>query len=604
MFVTATRTFFVFVLAIACSSGAREARRASTPQRETPRASTPQPRFFAGQVTHADDHPASGAIVIVSDPSDGKNLAVAVTRGDGHFETTLPPGRYALTATDASAFVYLPAVEPAADEVSIRLGKACHPFTGRLDVESSIARGAIVKLSRKSELNGDTFGALVAADGAFHACLPDATYTVIPPPEYASRLSWVTIPTATNVTYRTAPLEIANQVPPDMSGLRPRSAAEFVKNFPATIKVLGLGESNHGTREFYEERTSLVLSLAKEQGVRLLLFEAGYGEVIALDDYINGASIDVAHAVQDLGYWTYDTKTFLETLRRIREYNAKQATSQRIHIVGIDVQNTRGCVQFITKHAGSAISSRVADSLTKLVPDSGKAWATLTAEERRTVREALHGLATLPAGGSASSQSSRLMLAAKALLLRLDLIEAPSASGPVLRDAGMAQMVLDVLATAPDSRATLWAHLGHVAREYLVGEETMGSHLASALRDGYQVYGLVAVKGTARAWDAAQQVGVVAQPLRSVPVASLESVLSSRSAEAHVTYWTFADASGDAAHWLRGVHPLRSFGAVFMGESEISYWDLGSFDGAILFDTVSPTEPTPTGERHAKPKTP
>lgn len=132
----------------------------------------------------------------------------------------------------------------------------------------------------------------------------------------------------------------------------------------------------------------------------------------------------------------------------------------------------------------------------------------------------------------------------------------------------------------------------------------MGSHLASALHDGYQAYALVAVKGSARAWDAAGEIGVIAQPLRTVPPASMESVLASRSAGAHVTYWTFADASGEAARWLKGVHPLRSFGAVFMGESEISYWDLASIDGAILFDTVSPTEPTPTGERRAKPKTP
>jgi len=96
---------------------------------------------------------------------------------------------------------------------------------------------------------------------------------------------------------------------------------------------------------------------------------------------------------------------------------------------------------------------------------------------------------------------------------------------------------------------------------------------------------------------------VIASPLREAPAYSLEAVLAAHNGGAHVTYWTFAGATGEAARWLRGVHLLRQFGAVFMDERELTYWDLQSFDGAILFDSVNPTEPTPTGLRRAKPKT-
>lgn len=589
-------TLAIVTVVVGCSSGSRLPPAA-------PSALSVHSRVFAGRVTHVDGHAASAAVVIVSSPSDGKVLAVASTTDDGRFVTTLPVARYAVTATDASASVYMPVVEQGSGGVSIRLDGECQRLAGRIAVGSPLAPHAVVQLGRMSALIGDIFGAALGSDGSFQACLPPATYNVTPPPDLATRLALVTVPTTDPFIYRTARRAAADQVPSDLGGLHPATKAEFIANFPPTTKLLGLGESNHGSREFYEERTSLVLQLAEERGVRLLMIEAGYGEVLALDDYVSGASVDVDRAVQDLGYWIYDTKTFLESLRRIREYNAKHP-AQRIHLIGIDVQDTTGCVKFITQFSGSALSPAVNASLGKLASNSGKAWTTLAADEQSAVRDALGRLAATRGTGGSGSRSNRTMLAAKTLLRRLDLLEAPSALVPGLRDTGMAQMVLDVLATDPDQRATLWGHLGHVAREYLVGATTMGEHLAATLGDSYRAYALVAVRGDARAWDAKHEIGVIAQPLRTAPPASLESILASRSAGAHVTYWTFADQTGEAARWLKGVHALRSFGAVFMGESEISYWNLASIDGAILFDAVSPTEPTRTGERRAKPKTP
>ncbi|MEJ7599177.1 MAG: erythromycin esterase family protein [Kofleriaceae bacterium] len=114
-----------------------------------------------------------------------------------------------------------------------------------------------------------------------------------------------------------------------------------------------------------------------------------------------------------------------------------------------------------------------------------------------------------------------------------------------VRDAGMARLVVEVLAREPGGRATLWAHLGHVGREQVIGQRTMGAHLATALGDGYRVYGLSAVAGSARAWDTKGEVGVIANPLRVPPPGSLEAVLGAASGVAQVTYWTFARATGD-----------------------------------------------------------
>ncbi|MEJ7603544.1 MAG: hypothetical protein WKG01_37000 [Kofleriaceae bacterium] len=53
------------------------------------------------------------------------------------------------------------------------------------------------------------------------------------------------------------------------------------------------------------------------------------------------------------------------------------------------------------------------------------------------------------------------------------------------------------------------------------------------------------------------------------------------------------------------MHALRIVNAVFPRDGrDFPYWDLQTIDGVILFQTVTPTAPTPTGERRAKPKAP
>lgn len=561
-------------------------------------------KYFAGQVVDSAGAPASGAVLIISDAVTGDLLSTVHAGSDGRFVTSLRRGAYALTATDNEQSVYVPSADGKHGPVAIRLDTHCHRFEGRIRARSSFPENAIVRLTRMSDDIGDVFGAVVAPNGAFHACIPAAGYFVYPPEGFASRNAMAVIPYPRVFDYHTEAQQDTDQSAASMSGFRPESREAFVAALPASTKVLGLGETNHGTREFYDERTALVTSLASKRGIRFLMIEAGYGEVLPLDDYVNGAEVDVARAVQELGYWTWDTKTFLRSLAGIRAYNAGLPLDQRIRLFGFDVQNTSGAIKYLEQGRPALLSAEQRLMLEPLAADDGKAWPTLPPAERRAIRTTLGSIAAAREIGSATSSTNRAALAARSLLLHFDLLEAkePEHARDV-RDAGMARMVVEILAAEPSSRATLWAHLGHLARENVVGLRPMGAHLAAALGAGYRVYGLLAVAGSARAWDDKLEIGVIAKPLATPPAYSLEAALEAHSSGTPVTYWTFAQATDEAAHWLEGIHLVRQFGAVFMPEGqEFAYWDLQSFDGAILFESVSPTVPTPTGERRAKPK--
>lgn len=536
---------------------------------------------------------------MVSDPKGGDNRAMTVSGDDGTFVTELPLAAYAVTATTPDQSTYVASVD-GTRAVEIRLEASCSTLSGRLESTSPTPPGAFIKITRHSDFIGDVFAVAPSADGSFQACLPPATYAVEAPAPHIVRDALVVLPHTGTFVYRTATKQDADRANVDLAGLAPASRDAFVAAFPATTRVLALGETNHGTAEFYDERTALVLKLAAKHGVRMVMLESGYAETLAIDDYVNGANVDIAKAVHATSYWMWDTKTFLRSLEAIRAYNAPLPPAKRIHVIGIDVQDTVAGVKML----GAVVSDDDRKRLEALAPNKRDAWNAVPAADRAAIRAILEPLAAKRAPGGSNAAANRLALVARALLMRIDLLEAQGTLPSLdVRDAGMARMVLDVLEHEPTGRATVWAHLGHVARDQMIGQRTMGANLATALGEGYRVYGLNAMSGAARAWDAKQEVGVVAIPLRVPPAGSLEAVLGAANGGAPVTYWTFAAATGDAARWVSGVHAMRLFGAVFPpGERDFLYWDFRGFDGVILFQSVTPTDPTPTGERRAKPK--
>lgn len=583
----------------ACGGTPRSAPTSTSTPTPTP---TPMPHF-EGRVLQANGTPRRGAVVVVSDAKNGDTRATVISADDGRFSTDLPPGTYAVTATAPDQSIYMATID-GSRAVDIRLDERCTTLTGRIDSSRSSPPGSVVNLTRYSDEVADAFAAALKPDGSFQACLPPGMYDIEPSLPHVVREAVVVVPHAGTFVYRTEAREDADRARVDLGGLAPESIEEFVAAFPATTRVLALGETNHGSREFYDERTALALKLATEHGVRLLMIEAGYAESLALDDYVNGANVDITRAVHELGYWTWDTYTFLRSLDAIRVYNASLPAAKRIRVVGIDVQSAAAGVRFLERHGGTSLSVGNRRLLQSLVPNKRDEWNAVPAADRAAIRAMLEPFAAKRGPGGATSRANRLALVARALLMRIDLLEATTMWEQLdVRDAGMARMVIEVLEHEKDGRATVWAHLAHVTREQMIGQRTMGAHLAIALGDSYRVYGLHAMSGAARAWDAKTEVGVVAHPLRVPPAGSLEATLGAANGGAPVTYWTFARSTGEAARWVTGVHALRRFGAVFRDEGDdFAYWDLRSFDGVILFQSVTPTEPTPTGERRAKPK--
>ncbi|MEO8549246.1 MAG: erythromycin esterase family protein, partial [Kofleriaceae bacterium] len=292
--------------------------------------------------------PVADARLTVSNPTTGDRIARLRSGADGSF-TLAGSTPVAITATaptgDGWAFEAKFSPRPPGE---LRLHGDCEQLAGTLRGSTLPAE---VAMARGSEEIGDSFAIAVDAGGAFHACLPPASYGFEPDPGTASPMLFAHTP-ATALELAIEPRATFEADATNVAGIEAETMAQFVAGLSTSAELFALGETNHGSREFFSERAKLTLALARDHGTRLVMMESGYAESLPLDDYINGGKVDIGAMVAKLGYWPWDTKDFLAALGELREANRKRSAADRLHFVGFDMQDTRGAVALlVSTHA-------------------------------------------------------------------------------------------------------------------------------------------------------------------------------------------------------------------------------------------------------------
>ena len=117
----------------------------------------------------------------------------------------------------------------------------------------------------------------------------------------------------------------------DWSSLLP-----YVKN----KKIILLGEFNHGSREVFEVRNSIIKFLHKELGVKAILLESGIGELAAVD--LDRDNLTPRQMLNGLfGGWR--TKEFADLMEYAKQKN--------ISVSGFDVQRTGSEFKYLLQNA-------------------------------------------------------------------------------------------------------------------------------------------------------------------------------------------------------------------------------------------------------------
>jgi len=382
----------------------------------------------------------------------------------------------------------------------------------------------------------------------------------------------------------------------------------FLEGVLAGKRVVQLGESSHGVREFNQAKVRLIRYLHEEQGFDVIAFESGLYEC----SRANGSAPDVDPyaTMRNCIFGVWHTEEVRELFEYIKE---TRATGRPLILAGFDIQvssglGTQSAPAFLQQTL-SSVDSDYAQRAWRLERDYRTDMGALRAADAqpgsdfaplRRLVPAYDSLvafidANLAALTAANGGNAERVLVARQLAFsrrqEIELWSHPDViQRHLAREVGMADN-LDALLDRihPGKKVMVWAHNYHIQHdraslvpgsgappEDLGDFNTMGHFVHQ--RRGAELYtvGLFMYRGQA----------VMSGDVHDVTEAAPGSVesLGYRVRKKHF-FVDLAGASGPGSDWTRSTVMLKDQGI----------WDMGQvpaeqFDGILFIDTVTPPD--------------
>ena len=118
--------------------------------------------------------------------------------------------------------------------------------------------------------------------------------------------------------------------------------------------VVLLGESTHGTAEFYDMRARITRELIEKKGFTIVALEADWPDAVIIDQFIRDPGrIPVEHyrPFNSFPEWMWGNHPFLEFTRWLKDYNQRVETTEDIaSIYGLDLYNIRRSIDMVVDY--------------------------------------------------------------------------------------------------------------------------------------------------------------------------------------------------------------------------------------------------------------
>jgi erythromycin esterase-like protein len=398
-----------------------------------------------------------------------------------------------------------------------------------------------------------------------------------------------------------------------------------LKKYLAGVDVVGMGETTHGTREFFQFKHRLLEFLACEMGFNEFSMEGSLPDAWAVDRYVRQGEGDAITVLQGLEYTVWETREVLESIQWIRGFNRTASPDLRIGFSGFDMKALDPAIDYLEAYAVRVAPEETAFVRAALEPLrlAKFDWSAFSNREEakrqadRTALLRLQGLLQFHAGRFARltspAEHARALEAAR-VLAQFDFAYGitmadpanPAASGIGQRDLYMAENIEALfLGRTPRPKIAVWGHNGHIALGPFgvsLGAgavPSMGSHLRRIFGPGYYALGFAFGGGSFRAFNEDRQSprqGFVEFTIPAPPADSVEAMLAQAGLSAYFIDFRSAPASGPVRDWLNTLQPMMLIGASFKDGNPFGAYSekirpADYYDGLIYVQTTSASVP-------------
>jgi erythromycin esterase len=365
----------------------------------------------------------------------------------------------------------------------------------------------------------------------------------------------------------------AHGMPLPSSGELPAGAAAPLDRLASRVRVLGIGEATHGSREFGDLRLSLVRYLVERQNVRVIAIEGSMSRLGLLEPYVEGRAERDAAVTRRIESGWIGRRPQRELIEWARVWN-QQHPADPVRLIGLDGQDNTESRLALREFLAQAYGERLLAAWTAIEPDlvEGDAQAMVfgdsgAAPATRALLLEITAMLDLDApllrarfGNAAYEQA---LWSARQLLQAVDFNSGDDEAISHSRDWYMAVNVLRALEErGPGVRGIFWAHNAHVAHPPGT-TRTSGALLRDLLGCGYGALAVTFGEGDFVAQipnDLEDRLAVSGLP--RPPEESVEGVLAQGHPEGALATWDCKVETSSLPGWLQRPQPMHWVGAL------------------------------------------
>ena len=364
-----------------------------------------------------------------------------------------------------------------------------------------------------------------------------------------------------------------NAPPTDLSALAP---------VIGDARIVALGEATHGTHEFFQMKHRLLEYLVEQQGFRVFAIEDQWGEVQALNSYIQSGTGNRDAAFRAL-LAVWQTQEVDALLTWMRNYNARADPAQSLSFVGIDMQSPDRAITYLLDYLRNVAPNDVPpiESALDCVRGKGAGYRSQPEDAKarchQTLQTTYDSIATHRvryAQGSSSAAFVQALHAARVALEATELYATTNDDTLIsTRDRLMAENVQWIAdEAAPQAKIVVWAHNWHVRTGACVGMDgvrctkSMGMYLRQGYGSRLVAVGFDFYGGTFRTLS---EVYTVLPP----PPDSYVYAYNTTNLPRFVLDTRHLPPGTPIARWLADAHPMRDIGLEYNANDPSYYFE-------------------------------
>lgn len=250
-------------------------------------------------------------------------------------------------------------------------------------------------------------------------------------------------------------------------------------------KIVGLGESTHGSSEVYQMKYRISEYLIAHKNFNVFSLEANMPESFLMNQYIQEEKGNPKDILKGMYFWLWQTEETLTFVEWLKKYNENH--NSKVFFDGFDMQYAKGAIDQIRKtYQENRLPEQEINDLETALKENNRGFRTYSKKSQKNLSEYLFSIKEKSISIKNPEEKSRF-------LQNVDIIRQYIQQSFIRRDKFMAENVKWLKENHLNSKVIVSAHNYHIAK---LNSDRMGYWINEMYGQDFVNFGFAFYEGT------------------------------------------------------------------------------------------------------------